>query len=180
MIEGRLSRRYTKALFELARDAGREEEVGRELELFYAAYNAGELQRVLINPAFDLSSRKRILIQVANGQELSPLTIHFLALLLERDRLAYLPGIVASYGRMLNEAKGRVQARVVGAAPLEPAMLESLAQTLRAISGKEVILEQQTDPALIGGIRVELEGKIYDGSVRTQLDNMRERIARGY
>ncbi|HYY25664.1 MAG TPA: ATP synthase F1 subunit delta [Candidatus Udaeobacter sp.] len=180
MIEGSLSRRYAKALFELAQEAGQEEQVDQEGEQFYAAYSGSELQGLLTNPAFGLESRKKVLLKVAETQRLSPLTIHFLSLLLERDRLAYLPGIVSSYRRMLNEAKGRVEAKVVGASPLEPAMLDRLSQMLRGISGKEVVLEQETDPALIGGVLIELEGKIYDGSVRTQLEKMKQRIAREY
>ena len=50
----------------------------------------------------------------------------------------------------------------------------------RAISGKEVILHEETDPGLIGGVRIELEGRVYDGSVRTQLEKMKQRIERGY
>jgi F-type H+-transporting ATPase subunit delta len=180
MIEGSLGRRYTKALFQLAREAGQEEQVGQEVEQFYAAYSGSELQTVLTNPAFRFDSRKNILVQITAGQGLSPLTIHFLSLLLERNRLAYLPGIVSSYRRMLNEAKGRVEGKVVGARPLEPAMLDRLGQMLGGISGKEVVLEQETDPALIGGVLIELEGTIYDGSVRTQLEKMKQRIAREY
>ena len=180
MIEGRLARRYSTALFQLAREAGQEEQVGQEVAQFHAAYRDSELQRVLTNPAFAVDSRKRILNQVANGQGLSVLTIHFLSLLLDRDRLGHLPGVVSSYQRLLNQAKGRVEGKVVSAGPLEPAHLERLLGTLRGISGKEVVLHQETDPALIGGLLVELEGKVYDGTVSTQLEKMRQRIARGY
>jgi F-type H+-transporting ATPase subunit delta len=180
MIEGSLARRYTKALFQLAREDGREEQVGQEIEQFHAAYTGSDLHGVLPNPAFGVSSRKRILIQVANGQGLAPLTIHFLSVLLERDRLIHLPGIVSCYRRLLNEAKGRIEVRVVSASPLEPAQVEQLRDILGRISAKDVVLHEETDPALIGGLLVELEGKIYDGSIRTQLENMKQRIARGY
>ncbi len=180
MIEGRLARRYSAALFQLARETAQEEQVGQEIAQFYAAYGGSELQRALINPAFAVDIRKRILIQVANAQGLSVLTTHFLSLLLERDRLGHLPGIVSSYQRLVNQAKGRVEGKVTGASPLEPAHLERLLGTLRGISGKEVVLHQETDPALIGGLLVELEGKVYDGTVSTQLRKMRQRIARGY
>jgi F-type H+-transporting ATPase subunit delta len=127
-----------------------------------------------------MDSRKRILIQVANGLELSVLSIHFLSLLLERDRLPHLPGIVNCYRRLLNEAKGRVEAKVVSAAGLEAALVERLREQLKGISGKEVVLQQETDPSLLGGLLVELEGRVYDGSVRTQLEKMKQRIAREY
>jgi F-type H+-transporting ATPase subunit delta len=180
MIEGRLARRYSTALFQLAREAGQEEQVGKEIAEFFSVYSSSELRSILTNPAFAVDSRKRILIQVANAQGLSVLTTHFLSLLLERDRLGHLPGIVSSYQRLLNQAKGRVEGKLTAARPLEPAHLERLLGTLRGLSGKEVVLHQETDPELIGGLRVELEGKVYDGTVSIQLEKMRQRIARGY
>jgi F-type H+-transporting ATPase subunit delta len=180
MIEGSLARRYTRALFQLAREAGQEDQVGQEVERFHAVYSGSELHGVLTNPAFALADRKRILLRVANVQQLSLLSIHFLSLLLERDRFSHLAGIVSCYRRMLNEAKGRVEAKAVSADPLEPGQLEQLLRALRAISGKDVVLHEETDPALIGGLLVELEGKVYDGSVRTQLEDLRQRIERGY
>jgi F-type H+-transporting ATPase subunit delta len=180
MIEGSLSRRYTKALFQLAREAGQEEKIGQEVVQFYSAYSSSELQRVLINPAFAIDTRKKILTQVTQSQQLAPLTVHFLSLLLERDRLSYLPGIVSCYRRLLNEAKGRVDAKVVSPGALEPEMVERLRERLRGISSKDIVLQQETDPSLLGGLLIELEGKIYDGSIRTQLEMMKQRIARGY
>src|SRR5512142_154097 len=119
MIEGTLSRRYTKAFFQLAQEQKREEAVGQELDRFFAAYTESPLQAVLNNPAFDLSKRRNILLEIAKGLQLSPLSVHFLAILLDRDRLAYLAAIVTCYRRMLNAAKGRVEAKVRGASPIE-------------------------------------------------------------
>ena len=180
MIEGSLSRRYTKALFQLAREAGQEDKIGQEVEQFYAAYSGSDLRQVLTNPAFAIDARKKILNQVTASQQLSPLTRHFLSLLLDRDRLPYLAGIVSCYRRLLNEVNGRIDAKVVSASVLDASMVEQLRARLRGISGKDVVLQQDTDTALLGGLLVELEGKIYDGSIRTQLENMKQRIARGY
>jgi F-type H+-transporting ATPase subunit delta len=55
-----------------------------------------------------------------------------------------------------------------------------VSEQLRAMSGKDVVLQQEVDPSLMGGITVELEGKVYDGSIRSQLEKMKQRIARGY
>lgn len=179
MIEGSLSRRYTRALFQLAREAGEEEKIGSEIEQFRAAHEDSDLRKVLTNPAFPAAARKNILRQVIGSQQLSPLTAKFLSLLLDRDRLAYLPGIASSFRRMLNEAQGRVEARVVSAIALDPAVVEQLRERLRGLSGKDVVLQQETDPTLLGGLLIELEGKIYDGTIRTQLEKMKQRIARG-
>ena len=179
MIEGSLSRRYSKALFELARESRQEESIGDELERFLSTLSESPLGAVLSNPGFSLESRKKILVEVARSLQLSSATEHFLALLLDRDRLAFVPSIVASYRRLVNQAKGRVEAKVVAAGPLGSTVVERLRDSLRRLSGKDVILQEQGDPELLGGLVVEFEGKIYDGSVRTQLEKMTQRIARG-
>ena len=180
MIEGGLSRRYAKALFELALEEHREDEIGQELERFVAAYTGSALQAVLNNPAFPLGSRKNVVVEVSRALQTSPVVLHFLSLLLERDRLTFLPSIASGYRRLLDEKKGRVEARVVSPGPLEAAMLDRLREALSKVSGKEVILQQESEPGLIGGLVIQLEGKVYDGSVRTQIEKMKERIERGY
>ena len=178
MIEGSLSRRYTKALFNWLGERARGK-IGQEIESFLEAY-----RRAVADGSDEsrlgMDSRKRVVIEISNKLQLSILAIHFLSLLLERDRLTYLPSIVARYRRLLNEAKGRVEAKAVGASALEAAMLDRLREVLHGISGKEIVLHQEIDPGLIGGVLLEFEGKVYDGSVRTQLANMKQRIARGY
>ncbi len=180
MIEGSLSRRYSKAFFELAQEQKQEEAIGQEIEQFLATYTNSPLPTVLNNPAFGLESRKKILVEVTRSLQLSLVSVHFLSILLERDRLTYLSAIVSCYRRMLNAAQGRVEAKVVAASPLDRSMLERLRVTLHVISGKEVVLHEETEPALLGGVMVELEGKIYDGTVRMQLEKMKQRIAREY
>ena len=180
MIEGRLSRRYTRALFQLAREAGAEEKTGEEIEQFFLLYSGSDLQKVLTNPAFAVPPRKKILAQVTESQQLSALTVKFLSLLLERDRLVELAGnreLLSAFaergqgsGRSQSRERRRARAGHGGAA----------ARSLRGLAGKEVVLQQETDPSLIGGLLVELEGKVYDGSIRTQLEKMKQRIARGY
>jgi F-type H+-transporting ATPase subunit delta len=108
------------------------------------------------------------------------LAIHFLSLLLERDRLGHLAGIVSGYRRLLNEAKGRVEAKVVSASALESGLAERVRAQLQRMSGKDVVMTQEVDPGLLGGMTVELAGRVYDGSIRTQLEKMKQRIARGY
>jgi F-type H+-transporting ATPase subunit delta len=180
MTEGSLGRRYAKALFQLAREGGQEAKIGQELEQFNGAYTQSDLKQILVNPAFALEVRKKILAQVTQAEQLSELTRHFLSLLADRDRLPHLAGIVSCYRRLLNEAKGRVEAKVISVGPLEPDWVDQLRGQLHGISGKDVVLQQETDPGLLGGLLVELEGKVYDGSIRTQLENMKQRIVRGY
>jgi F-type H+-transporting ATPase subunit delta len=105
MIEGSLSRRYSKALFELARESGQEESIAEQLERFSSTSTESRLGAVLSNPGFALDSRKKILLEVAKSLQLSSITEHFLSLLLDRDRLAFIPSIIASYRHLLNQLR---------------------------------------------------------------------------
>jgi F-type H+-transporting ATPase subunit delta len=180
MIQGSLSRRYARAIFQLALGQQKEEEVGREIEQFARILENAALSGVLGNPAFAVQSRKNIVAEIARSLRLSPVVIHFLSLLLERDRLGFFPAIVERYRRLLDEKKGQAEARVIAASPLEENDLHRLRETLEKISAKRVVLSQESDPALIGGLVIHLEGKIYDGSVLSQLENMKQRVERGY
>jgi F-type H+-transporting ATPase subunit delta len=180
MIADSLSRRYSKALFELAQESGQEESIGDQLERFLSASTESRLGSVLSNPGFALDSRRNILLQVAKTLQLSSVTEHFLSLLLDRARLASVPAIIASYRHLVNEAKGRMDAKVTAAQPLGSMVIERLRDSLRRLSGKDVILQEEANPELIGGLVVEFQGKIYDGSVRTQLENMKQRIVRSF
>lgn len=180
MIEGKLSRRYASALFQLAREAGKDEQIGRELEQFAAAYAVPPLSTVLNNPAFTIQNRKRVVVQIAAQAKFSPLMIHFLSLLLDCDRMDHLASIDFYYCRLQDEARGRVRAKVTAASALEAQEMEKLRSALKTISSKEVVLQQETDAELLGGLVVEIEGKVYDGSLRTQLEKMRKQIEQGY
>ncbi len=180
MIEGKLSRRYAVALFQLAREAATDEEGGQELEQFAAAYNVPLLSTALNNPAFSIENRRKVVVQVAEQLKLSPLIIHFLALLLDRDRLGHLESVIFYYRRLQDAARGRVQAKVTASSALGTAEIERLRSALKSISGKEVVLQEETDAELLGGLVIQMEGKVYDGSLRTQLGKMRKQIEQGY
>lgn len=179
MIQGGLSRRYAKGLFLLATEEGREEEVAQEVERFTSGYEDSPLSSVLENPAFEPRDRKKILIEAAREFQLSPMVAHFLCLLLDRGRLNVLASLPSHYRLLLDEAKGRLQARLRTASALEHSSLERFREALKKISGKEIVLNAETDPELLGGAVVEIEGKIYDASIRTHLEKMKEHLEEG-
>ncbi len=178
MIEGKLSRRYARAVFELA--AGREEAIGAEVDGFLGAYENPDLRRVLGNPAFGQDRRKDIVVELAGRLGLSDLTTDFLSLLVTRDRVDGLPSIARHFHRLLDDLRGRVNARVIVSRPLGEGQRESLAAVVGEMSGKTAVLTEEVDPAIIGGLIVEVGGKLYDGSVRTQLQSLRQSIERTY
>lgn len=176
MLGGNLGRRYARALFELAE--GRAEALAVELDNYLAVYLNSDLNKVLGNPAFPLGDRKTVAREVAQRLELSDSARSLVALLVERERLSYLPAICAYYHRLLDELKGRVNAKVVAPKPLDEPRREELAQLVGRLSGKQAVLNEQVDPSIIGGVILEIGGTVYDGSVRTQLHGLRQSIER--
>lgn len=179
MIAGALGRRYAKALFALALSERSEEPTEQALRTLVEAYRSSPLPSLLTNPALPLDKRQAVLAEIARAAGASPLLARFLHLLLERRRFELLASIASHYRRLLNDHRGRVDVQVTSADGLDAGAEENLKAALSRLSGKEILLHTKSDPELLGGLVVEIEGKTYDGSVRTQLRRLRERIARG-
>lgn len=179
MIESRLSRRYANAIFDLAREENNEEAFTLDIDRFVGVFEGSELHDVLTNPAFGVEKRKSLALRIADRLVVTTLFVKFLSYLIERDRLVFLPSIGLHYRRLLEETKGRVEARVLTPNTLGQEKKDNLGRVLKGICGKEVILKEEIRTDLIGGLLIELEGKIYDATISTQLQSMRENIERG-
>ncbi len=177
-MTGALAKRYARALAEVARDDHALESALEELERAAAWVGDPELGAALSSPALDLDARRALLSQLTATLELSELVRHFLELLLRNHRLALLPAGVRAYRRIVDDELGRTRARVRSAADLPEASRAEIRSALERLHGKKVLLSVEVDPALLGGITVEIEGRVYDGSVRTQLAHLSRALVR--
>jgi len=177
VIGGETARRYAKALVEIAEGRGVLDETGAELaELAQAVAGNDELRRILMNPRFPRPTRVRVLegLLVAAGG--SDLLRGFARLVAEKDRIAHLPGIADAYRRLADERRVRVRAQVRTAYDLDPSAVEQLRERLGRMTGREVLLEVETDESLIGGLVCRVGGVVMDGSIRNQLKNLRDAL----
>jgi F-type H+-transporting ATPase subunit delta len=108
-----------------------------------------------------------------------PLTINFLKLLALKQRERYLTAIMDVFSAIVDEAAGRLVAQVTTAAPLTSEQEEQLTQQLGAYSGKQVRLETTIDAQIQGGFIVRLEDTVFDASIATQLQHLRQQLAEG-
>jgi F-type H+-transporting ATPase subunit delta len=97
-------------------------------------------------------------------------------LLLEAERLPYLPGIARELRALVDQKAGRIHAEVTSAVALQADHVSKIQSALERLSGKAVVLETRHDPDLLGGVVAKIGDVVYDGSVRTQLELMRERF----
>jgi F-type H+-transporting ATPase subunit delta len=177
MISGSLARRYARALLDVGIDKGTHEKLAQEIDDLAAAYgSARDLQEALTNPVFPRQQRRAVLESVLARVGVSTETKNFALLLLDRERVQVLPAIARELRAMVDEKVGRVRATVTSARPLPADHLAQIQTTLEKATGKKVLLDKAEDPSLLGGVVAKLGDTVYDGSVRSQLERMREQI----
>lgn len=177
MIAGSLARRYARALFEVGTGKGTEEQLCREVEDLAASYDSSrELSEALSNPIFPQSRRRAVLAALLERAGASPHARNFALLLVERDRMPFLPSIARELRLMVDEKAGRVRAEITSAKPLTGEQTARIVTLLERATGKQVVAQTSAEPELLGGVVTRLGDTVYDGSVRTQLAQMRERF----
>ena len=176
-LAGSVARRYARALFQIGVDSGTVEALGQELsDLADLFQQSLELRQTLVNPVFKPSEKKRILDRLLPRVTPSPVVQRFAALILERGRIALLPALARAYRELSDAHAGRVRAVVTSAAPLGAGDLERVRRSLERRTKKKVMLEAQVDPSLIGGLVARVGDLVLDGSVRTQLETLRDKL----
>lgn len=180
MTTGGLSRRYAKALADVAAEGRVLEPVGRDLQAIAGLLkDHREAAAFFANPAIPLTDKRRVLLSLTERVGVSPLSARFLSLILERRRLLHLEEIARAYEELIDERLNRVKATVTSAIPLPDPVLEQLKARLHVVTGKEVYLQSRLDPTILGGLVAQVGGTIYDGSLKTQLSRMREHLLKG-
>jgi F-type H+-transporting ATPase subunit delta len=164
------ARRYARALFALAGEEGRVEEMRSELTGLRRLFTEStELQHAIFRPLHPVSERRAVLHDLTTRVGASRTVANFFGFLVERRRLIDFESIYEEYGRLADAAAGRVRARVVSATRLRDDQRERLRRALAGRTGKQVELEEGVDPALLGGAVASVGGMVFDGSLRTQL-----------
>ena len=175
-----IARRYAKALLLIGKDDGQAETYREELNGFAELFaNEEELSQAVNNPLYDAAGRKRVLEAVIEKGKLSKVMQSFFLLLFDKGRFSFLGAINDFYQQMADELKGIARASLVSATSLNDETVEKITQALSQKTGKQVILDVEQDPSLIGGIVTRIGDLVLDGSVKTQLFNMREQLKRG-
>ena len=138
---------------------------------------APELKNVLLSPAVSTSKKRAVMGRFAEQLGVSRLVRNFLFIIVDRRRADILDEIADAFETALDERLGFVRAEVTSAAPLSDRQEAELQEALSRVAGKQVRCDFKLNPELIGGVVARIGSKVYDGSVRTQLQSLGQRLA---
>lgn len=179
MTNSTVARRYAQALYQEAEREQQVEHVDADMDLIRETLDGSrDLVSFFASPII-AREKKEAVVQSLFVEPLDKTTYNFLRLLIEKKREALFPDVVRAYRDLRDEQRGIVEARAKVAYPLSEAEKATLVQALEKLSGSQVRLNIQEDRTLLGGLVVRIGDTVYDGSVRNQLANLRERMELG-
>jgi F-type H+-transporting ATPase subunit delta len=192
-----MARRYAEALADVAMERDQVEQIEGAVRVFAEMIKSNrELHDLFASPIASRADKLKVLEALidrvlpeartttlgehaAGDIRASLLTANLLRTLLSHYRLHHLPIVYEQFRRELNERKGLIIAEVTTAAEVGATEQARLGRTLEQMTGKQVEFKFKTDPSLIGGMVTRIGSVVYDGSVRTQLQEIKERLKQG-
>ncbi|HEX5736074.1 MAG TPA: ATP synthase F1 subunit delta [Blastocatellia bacterium] len=172
-----VARRYAEALADVALAHNQVDQIDAEVGAFARLMaDSRELHDLFASPIVSQTDKGRVLDSIIERARPGQMTANLLRTLLRHYRLHHLAAVYEQFQREINERRGMVLAEVTTASPVGRAEQDALSTRLREMTGKQVQLEFKTDPELIGGIVTRIGSVIYDGSIRTQLQAVKQRL----
>ena len=177
MRENVVARRYARALFELAHEKGLLDRTADELRLLRELYRVVPEFRVVILSFRITPERKLSILEEMPGVDLSDLTRNFLRTLFENRREELLDPIGQVFERLIRGHLNVAEVSATTAEPLSGSVRDRLVAAVGSMLEKEISLESEIEPSLLGGMVLRVDNTIYDASVAGALKRMREEMA---
>ncbi len=172
-IQASLAGRYAIALFELAREENQIDAVSASLAaLRRALTESPELRELIGSPLIGRQDQARAVGAVVGSMGLDPLTGNFVGVLAQNRRLAQLADVIRNFNLLAARHRGEITAEVTSARPLDDEQLDAIKQNLRTRMGRDINVELQIDPAILGGLVVKIGSQMIDSSIRTKLNTL--------
>jgi F-type H+-transporting ATPase subunit delta len=174
LIISNIAKRYARAFFGIAREDGLYEKYYLELTLFSSIIKESkDLKELLLNPVFGQDEKRAVVDSLLKKTDISNVTANFLRLLVDKRRIGILPDIESCYRKFMDEALKKIRVDVKTAFPLSAELSEKLQKRMEELTGRKVEMAVTEDASLLGGIVVGVGDTLYDGSIKTQLHNVR-------
>jgi len=180
MIGGSLARRYARALLAIGQEEGTLRKILDEAERFERMVVETPLLREVMEAAHINRQDKKAALKASLGADgFLPSTRNFLFLLVDKRRMNILSPIVTELRRLIEQSEGIERVEVSVPMPLSGTQRDLLESVLEGQTGKKVVLEEKVEPDVLGGMVVKVGSTVYDGSARTQIQQIRENLEKG-
>ena len=167
---------YGQSLYDLAVEENLSDEILGEMEAVKQIFKENpDYVTLLSEPSIPKHERLQ-LVDKAFDNSLQPYLMNFIKILIEKGLLREFSACQKRFRKSYNEDHGIADALVTTAVTLDSNQLSLLKDKLEKISGKKILLQQKTDPGVLGGVRVDLEGQLFDGTVKGRLSELRRRV----
>ena len=178
MTSRTVAARYARALLDVAtKESVDLDKIAGELDDFNAFLTQqATLHALMLNPAVPAPRKRAAMEQITTLSGYTPIVSKLLVLLADRDRIALLPEISATFHEMLADRQNVVHAEVTSAEPLSREKADAIEKKLATVTGKRVSMKMHVNKDLIGGVVARVGGTVYDASIATQLKKIRERL----
>lgn len=172
------SLQYANALADIALEQGAAEPVLKQLSEFGAAFaESAELRTFLAAPGLSREAKHGVIEKLAARLGASKIVRNFLFVMVDNQRTPLLPDILEAFQQVIRRKQGVAEAEVSSAVNLNDAQKTQLLQTLERLTNKKIQAKYALEPKLLGGAVVRIGDTIYDGSLRSRLNEMRARLA---
>jgi len=170
--------KFAQALADVAGELKQEDQVLEELSSFSILLGSHkELIKTLTHPAIPFSAKRNIVQELAKEIPLTQTVVNFILVLIERARLPQFQEVREAYASVLDDLHGIVRADVFASEKVNKAVEQRLQKAVSTLTGKKVKIDYHLDESLIGGLKLQIGSTIYDGSIGTQLEEFRRRLA---
>ena len=169
------AKRHAQAVFQLALGSNDVEGWRSQLKSISATLTDPELVAILENPKLHLSEKVQLISRCLPDAD--QLALNFAFLIVARHRLGILAQVLAEYERMADALQGLEHANVTTAIPLDEEAKGKLTARLAKITGKQILLSADVDPAILGGFIARIEDRLIDGSIRARLEALKRKLA---
>jgi F-type H+-transporting ATPase subunit delta len=167
---------YAQALLDLANESNSAASIGEELrDLRQIIDTNAEFAALLASPAIGREERAQLIHRIFDGRA-SKLMLNFLGLVNEKDRMSILPAIAGAYDDLLDKQFGKIEVDITVAHRLDDGQLENVRKTVSGALKRDAVVHQYVDEEIIGGMVLRVQDQLIDGSVRAQLNFMRQKL----
>ncbi len=176
MRDLKVATRYAGALFASAHEIGVVDGVAESYAAILALVAGNRDLGIFMESPQVATQEKKDLIKTVFGEHIEPVLLHFVYLLIDKNRIENFRDIGEEFAALVEAERGIVRAQVTTAVNLADDLADQLKAKLAAQTGKTIILEKRVDPAVLGGVKVTMGDNVLDGTVRTNLDLLRKTL----